>query len=129
MAHENEAVMRRGYEAFAQRDLGTLKELLADDVVWHVPGDNPLSGTYRGQQEVFGMFGRIAELNDAFSQELHDVLANDDHVVALVNQTMERAGRTLTGHVVHVAHIEDGELTTFWAYNEDQPAVDAMYED
>ena len=129
MAHDNAAIMRRGYEAFAQGDLDTMRELLADDIEWHVPGDNPMSGTHRGQQEVFGMFGRLRELNDTFSQELHDVLANDDHVVALVEQTMERGGNSLTQHVVHVAHMEDGEMTSFWAYNEDQSAVDAMYED
>jgi ketosteroid isomerase-like protein len=47
--HAHEAVLRREYEAFARGDLETLDELLSDDIVYHVPGRNPLSGTLPGR--------------------------------------------------------------------------------
>lgn len=116
MAHPNEELTRRGYEAFANGDMEALDELFADDVSWYVPGNNPLSGEYRGKDEVFGFFGRVAEESGGtFRLELHDVLANDDHAVALVKTYGERNGRSLDGAPqVHVSHIEDGQIVSFW---------------
>jgi ketosteroid isomerase-like protein len=50
MAHPNEELVRRGYQAFATGDVATLNELFADDIVWHAPGRNQLAGTYRGKE-------------------------------------------------------------------------------
>ena len=44
MANSNEDLLRRGYDAFAVGDLQTLREIMDPDVVWHVPGRNPLAG-------------------------------------------------------------------------------------
>jgi ketosteroid isomerase-like protein len=128
MGHPNEDLLRKGYEAFAQGDLATLSDLLADDIVWHVPGSSPLAGEYRGKQEVFGFFGKIAELSGGnFRLEIHDVLANDKHGVALVKASGNRQGRTLNDNAVHVWDIEGGTPTGFWSYPGDQQAVDAFW--
>lgn len=31
------------------------EELAAPDIVWHVPGHNPVSGTYNGRDEYFNL--------------------------------------------------------------------------
>jgi len=36
--HPNATAYRRTVEAFRARDLDTLRSLIAEDVVWHVPG-------------------------------------------------------------------------------------------
>jgi ketosteroid isomerase-like protein len=119
---------KAGYEAFAEGDMAALNELMADDIVWHFPGDNPLSGDYKGKEEVFGMFAQLAqETGGTFRNEIHDLLANDDHAVALVNMYAERGGRTLEANSVHVSHWKDGKLAEFWSMQEDQGAVDAFY--
>ena len=48
MAHPNEALVRKGYGAFATGDLTTLGELFAEDVIWNTPGKSPLAGTRKG---------------------------------------------------------------------------------
>lgn len=120
MAHSNEELMRRGYEAFADGDMETLDEIMSDDVTWHNPGRNPFAGDYEGKQEVFGFFGRLSQEVDSFSNEIHDVLANDDHVVALVRQSLTKDGETFEDVAVHVAHIEDGQLRSMWTHPYDQ---------
>ena len=60
--HANVQVARRGYEAFSRGDMATVRELLADDVEWHVGGNNPISGDYKGKDAVFGFFGKLMEL-------------------------------------------------------------------
>src|SRR5713226_7362004 len=96
MAHPNEELMRRGYEAFLGGDLGALNDLFADDIVWHVPGRNQMAGDFAGKDAVFGQFAKLMELTGGtFKLEIHDILANDTHAVVLVRATAEHDGRKL----------------------------------
>ena len=124
----NAEIARRAYEAFLAGDTAVLGELMADDIVWHSGGNNPLSGTYRGQAEVFGLFAKIGELTDGpYALEIHDIVANDEHAIALVRTKPQRAGRELDSRAVHVWHLAEGKLTEFWTYPEDPSAVDEFW--
>ena len=59
----NEELIRRFLDAQTRGDAALLNDLLADDIVWHVPGRNLLSRDYAGKTEVFGFFGRARELS------------------------------------------------------------------
>src|SRR5216117_2366440 len=107
--HPNEELVRRGYQAFATGDMATLNELFADDIVWHAPGRNQLAGTYRGKEEVFGTLQKVAELTGGtFKLEIHAILADDDHAVALTRATGEREGKSLDDNTIQVFHVKDG---------------------
>ena len=97
MAHPNEDLVREGFAAFGRGDVDALrKQFFTDDVRRHAPGRNPVSGDYEGTEQVLQFFARLVELTDGtFSLELHDVLANDEHAVALVTVRAERAGKQL----------------------------------
>ncbi|HXF56848.1 MAG TPA: nuclear transport factor 2 family protein [Actinomycetota bacterium] len=128
MAHPNEDLLRRGYEAFARGDLQTVGEVFADDIVWHVPGRGPLAGTYRGRDEVMGFFARLFDLSGGrFGLEVHDLLANDEHGVVLVVARGERAGKTLEAYDVHVWHLRDGRAVEYWGHPFDLYAVDEFW--
>ncbi len=121
--HPNVELSRRGYDAFAKGDMATLSELIADDVVWHVQG-GPLSGTYRSREEVFGFFGRLAEETaGTFRLDVHDVLANDEHSVALCVLSASRGTKSIEVPVANVAHVRDGKITEFWGATTDPQAM------
>jgi ketosteroid isomerase-like protein len=124
--HPNVELTRRGYEAFAKGDLATLSELIADDVTWHSNDAGPLSGTYNGRDEVFGFFGRLAEETaGTFRLDVHDVLANDEHAVALCTLSASRGGKSIEVPVANVSHLRDGKVTEFWfATTDPQAAID-----
>jgi ketosteroid isomerase-like protein len=44
MAHPNEELVRRGFDAFSKGDVDTLRALFDPDAVWHVPGRSPPLG-------------------------------------------------------------------------------------
>jgi len=91
MAHPNEDLLRRGYDAFGRGDMAAISELFADDIVWHVPGNNPLAGDYKGRDNVLAYFGKSVELTGGTLRvEVHDILANDEHGVALTRDTAQR---------------------------------------
>lgn len=128
MAHPNEDLLRRGYGAFSSGDMGTLDELIADDVVWHVGGRSQLAGDYRGKEAVFGLFGRFAELTGGTLRlDLHAVLADVEHGVVRQRVTGEREGRTLDDAGVGVHHIAGGKVTESWFHPGDGYATDEFW--
>jgi ketosteroid isomerase-like protein len=56
MAHPNEELVRRAFDAFTKGDVDTIRELTDQDAVWHTPGRGPLAGDYRGIDEILGFF-------------------------------------------------------------------------
>jgi uncharacterized protein len=128
MAHPNEDRVRSGYEAFATGDMATLNELFADDVVWHAPGRNELAGTFRGKDEVFANLQKNMELTGGtFRLEIHALLADDEHAVALLGVSAEREGKTLRDNTVQVWHIKDGKVTESWLHPGDAYASDEFW--
>lgn len=128
MAHPNEDLMRRGYEAFGKGDMATIAELFADDIVWHAPGKSPLSGDYKGLDSVLALFGKTAELSGGtLKLEVHDILANDEHGVALLRGTAQRGGKSLDNNSVQVFHIRDGKVVETWFHPGDQAANDEFW--
>ena len=123
--HPNAALLRKGYEAFDKGDVAVLTELFAEDVVWHVAGNNQISGEHRGKEAVFAAFAKTVGVPPlSFKIELHDVLANDEHAVALMQATASRQGKQLDLRDVTVYHIRNGKVTEFWSFAEDQRATD-----
>ena len=128
MAHPNEDLVRRGYAAFGTGDVATLGALFADDVVWHVGGRSPITGDYKGRDEVLGFLAQLAErTGGTFRLDVHDVLANDEHVVVLVKGTGERQGKTLNDNGTQVFHVQGGKVTEQWFHPGDQTATDEFW--
>jgi ketosteroid isomerase-like protein len=124
--HPNVVTTRTGIEAFVKGDVATLSAMIADDVVWHAPGSNPYSGTFTGKEETMTRMGRLAQEGVVISFDIHDVVGNDEHVVAMVDATVTKGSSSTHGRQVQVFHVRDGKMTEFWGYNEDQAAVDTV---
>jgi uncharacterized protein len=125
--HPNVARIRDGYAAFAKGDLAALNDLFAEDLVWHDAGRNQTSGEYHGREAVFGFFGKLMEVTEgSFHIDLHAILADDEHGVALVVVTASRGGRSAEVNEAHVFHLRDGKVTEFWNASTDQYAYDEL---
>src|SRR6184192_2715548 len=62
-----------------------------------------------------GLFMRLVEATGGtFRPEPHDILANDEHGVALIILTAERNGKTITDNETHVVHFRDGKVAESW---------------
>lgn len=71
-----------------------LREVLADDIVWHIPGDNAIAGEYRGREAVMEYFARRRDLAAAtFRMHPGEMLVGDgDHVAVLTDGTATIGG-------------------------------------
>ena len=124
--HPNVAATRAGIEAFVKGDASTLAAMIADDAVWHAPGNNPYSGTSTGKDQIMARMGRLAQDGVVISFDIHDMVGNDEHVVSMVDATFSKGSNSAHGRQVQVFHVREGRMTEFWGYNEDQAAVDAV---
>ena len=124
--HPNAAVVREGLEAFMKGDRATLAAMFADDLVWHAPGNNPYSGELVGKEASLSRMGQLAQDGVTISFDIHDVVANDEHVVVLNDATFSKGSHSAVDRQVQIMHVRDGKVTEFWAMNADQAAVDAV---
>jgi len=114
------SVVRRLYEACEAHDLDAAAALIAPDVVWHEPYE--YLGTLQGRDAVMDAIRQsMAETEGTFTLHLADLLASQDHVVALVDFSAQRHGRRMSGREVGVFRVADGRIAEVWFYTADDP--------
>ena len=119
--HPNAAMARRALDNFNTGDVEAMGEMLDDDVVWHEIGR---AEPRRGKAE---LFASGAEADYVVVGKLHDVVANDEHTIALVEATATRNGKTLTYRTAEVMHIRDGKVVERWAFADDTDAINKFF--
>ena len=126
---ENITIMRSYVEALSKGDMDTVGALLAEDVIWHQPGNSQLSGLHSGKKEVFEHLGKFMSLsgNTFRVTKVESVMANDDKVAATMHFMAERPDRTLSMDGVDVMRIEGGTIKEVWLFSSDQAAEDAFW--
>jgi ketosteroid isomerase-like protein len=113
-------LVRRGYAAFSSGDMATLRELFADDAVWHVPGSGSLSGPKHGRDAILAFFGELmARSGGTLKITLHDVIGGDQHTVALHHEFAESGSDRVDQNAANVFHVRGGRVTEVWELHED----------
>lgn len=126
-AQEDAELVRHGYEAFIAGDMEWMNEHLHENVVWHAPGNNVLSGDFRGRESVLANFAKTVQV--ALPEfDIHDIVASDDHVVALLTITWRRNDNqeTFENRTVQVFHVDNGQALEVWTMDADQAGFDAF---
>jgi ketosteroid isomerase-like protein len=127
-AAENEAVVRRIFDAFARQDGFGLRDVFADDAVWTVPGGGIMAGTFRGRDAIFRFLTRLPkETGGTYRSQLVDVLASEDRAAALYRASGERRGRRLDLDQVLLFRLRDGLVSEVLALPSDARAFEEFW--
>jgi ketosteroid isomerase-like protein len=127
-ATANRGLIEGAYAAFARGDIATVLAALDEKILWHVPGRGPISGDYRGHEEVLGFFKHFMDLSrGTFRIRIDDVLANDRRVIVLVTESAERNGRPWSSAQVHAWTVQGGKATVFRQFQGDQQTEDEFW--
>lgn len=86
-AQENKRSAEAAYKAFQDGDAEGAMANMDEEIVWTSPGDNALSGTYKGKGEVAGLWGQLA--SKQFATVPSDFIADGTKVVVLTTVTLE----------------------------------------
>ncbi len=93
--HPNALKLKKAHECFQTQDFDTLFSIFADDIQWHMPGDNVLSGTWVGREGVLRNFGLLFENVDAYWAYPMDYFGSDGHAVLVARVRAKRRGKLL----------------------------------
>ena len=127
-AAENDALVRRIFDAFARKQGFALRGLFAEDAVWTVPGRSVMAGTYRGREEIFRFLARLPKETDGtYGSELRDVLASEERAAALYRARGRRGARELELDQVLLFRIADGLVQEVLALPSDPEAFEAFW--
>lgn len=119
---------RRQREMYAGGGFGAVAELLADDVVWHVPGSSPIGGDYRGRGAVIGYFRLRRKLAGGTIQIT--TLSRAHHEEALVQLADGHAkfGQSdMAWRTAGVYRVADGRIAEAWLIPLDQQFFDHVW--
>jgi ketosteroid isomerase-like protein len=120
MAHVTPELVGKAYAALASGDMEQIKQYWAEDMVWLVPGHNPLSGWYHGLDGFLGFMGRVGALSgNSFNMESKAVMTSDEYSADVTFNLGYRAGYEGKGEapytklgidVVHVLRWRNGKV-------------------
>lgn len=117
------AIVRKLYEGDEAE-----RASIAQDIVWHVPGHNPVSGDYHGFDEYTRLMpSRMAPLA-VWDFTLENVMVNGDFVMTTFRVQGERRGMAIDmrgGHLMRVS--AEGKVVEGWGFAGDQDALDEFF--
>jgi uncharacterized protein len=122
--HPNAAMARQMNDALGRGDMQALEGFIADDIVWHEIGR---SEPRRGKAALREAGPGGGAVDFQITGILHDVVANDDHTIALVEATATRGGKTLTYRTAEIYHVKDGKIVERWAFSDDTAKITAFF--
>ena len=122
--HPNAARYRSMSDAMRAGDMAQMADGLSEDVEWwEIGSPEPVRGKA-------ALMARMQELSGdtEISAELHDVVANDDHLIALVTATATRGDQTLSYRTAEIYHVDaDGQVTHRWAFSDDTQRINDFF--
>ena len=110
-AEENKQSAQEGYAAFGVGDADAAMKNISDSIEWMVGGDNSVSGTYHGKEEVLGFWGKLME--KGFSTNPTDFMADGHRVVVLSSVSVGGEARDVADVLTYD---DDGQLVRFRSY-------------
>jgi RNA 2',3'-cyclic 3'-phosphodiesterase len=113
---------------YADGDVDEVRDLMAEDVVWHVPGASAIAGEHRGVEAVLAYMDARRRMMDAtFRVTVHGAAMIGGRVVQLAGGAAVRDGRSVAWETVGVFRVVGGRIAECWLVPFDQAAFDAIW--
>jgi ketosteroid isomerase-like protein len=105
------------------------RELLTDDVVWRVPGDNAVAGTYTGIDAVVGYFARRRDIAArTFRMHPGEVLIGEgDHAAVMTDGTAILHGEEQSWSTLGLYRFRDDRIAACWLLPLDPEQFDRIW--
>ncbi|MDH4147036.1 MAG: nuclear transport factor 2 family protein [Acidimicrobiia bacterium] len=130
--HPNAEKIREMNRLLAAGDMdgaGTIVAAIYDEnVVTHVPGRSALAGDLHGLSAFLESFQKVmTRTGGTYSQDLHAVLADDEHSCELYERTAEVDGVVHQWKAVDISNWKDGKIVEQWLIPLDPYQLDEIF--
>ncbi|MEU3931152.1 nuclear transport factor 2 family protein [Streptomyces sp. NPDC029044] len=122
-------VARLYVDAVSAKDFAAVAGLFADDIVWHQPGNNAVSGTYSGGAAVGEMLAaQMTATEGTFELQLTGApMVNGALVVIPIHFSAQGADSEMSMDGIDVLRVEGDKIAEVWLFSADQQAEDAFW--
>lgn len=125
-SHPNLTLINNFFKAYGENDLNAIKNILAEDVKWHIPGKHPLSGTKTGVDQVLAFFKKLNKA--ALKAEPIVMGVNDKYVIDCHrNWSDAENGKNLDSMSCLLWRIENNKIVEVFNFPQDQHIVDTFF--
>jgi uncharacterized protein len=109
-------------------DVTAVRVLLTDDIEWHIPGENPIAGSYHGADEVIGYFHkRRALASNTLRLHPGEILLGDSHIAVLTDGTATLGGSEHRWSTIGLYRLRGRRIAACWLLALDQSAFDRAW--
>jgi len=118
-------------EAAKRQDVPAMLALFADDLVYRVPGNNPLSGVTQGKSAAIDYFGRLLKITGGTYgiTSIVDWLVSGDRVALVATEAMSRGGRSVAWTRIILFTFRDGLVSEVALFDDKQSEIDGLLND
>lgn len=129
MSKQTLGVFERYNNGLINGDFEAVFETMADNIKWHQPGTNPMSGITEGKELLGAHLGKFAEKsNGTFRVKTNWVSDNGDFIAANVTFLADRGdGDILDMNGIDLFRISDGKIQEIWLFSSEQSTEDAYW--
>ncbi len=106
--NENLKLVMKMFDAYAKGDTEVLRQLVAEDIGWYIPGRHPLSGIKRGVDELISFFEELKDLG--FKAEVMILAANDNYVIDAHRGWNTKGNKKVDLNWILLYQIVDGKI-------------------
>jgi ketosteroid isomerase-like protein len=126
---DTHAVATRYVDALNAGDFATVAAMFADDIVWHQPGRNRISGAHRGGAAVGELLGATMTLSEGtFRLAVTGApMVNGDVCALPVHFSCKRSDAAMSMDGVDVLRIAGDKIVEVWLFSADQDEEDAFW--
>jgi ketosteroid isomerase-like protein len=114
------------FAAYANHDVSAVREVMSDDIVWHIPGHHPLAGPKHGIDEVLAFFDQLGKAG--FQAQPLVIVEQGDYVIDH-HRGWSTAGGGLDLTWCLVFRFESGKIVEVTNFCEDQHRADLFFHD
>jgi len=114
------------HRALTTRDWSLLRDIMASEVYWVLPGNNTISGKASGVDEVVARAELIASYGPSFT--LEHVLLSRDNMALAIHNTARRGDLELDEHLATVCTLDRGRIVAIETYLSDVEGMDAFFQ-
>jgi uncharacterized protein (TIGR02246 family) len=117
---DSKAVLERYVAAIEAGDEETIRDCFAEDATWHLDGDLPISGTWRGRETILGEFLAAAWSHyqpGSIDIEVTGIVAEGDRaVMQWTSRARTTAGAPYENRCIGVFTVRDGRIANVHEY-------------
>ena len=122
---ENIKVVQEFFRCYAINDLEGMKQVMAHNIEWKIPGHHPLSGVKKGIDEVLAFFKKLQKAS--FKSDLLVLAENEEYVIDCHRGCGEYEANKVDMNWVFLYRIEHEKITQVQGFAGDQHAADAFF--